>query len=160
MEGNNTKTSYAMRALLIGIMGVLVLVVGHYGRRMVHGGMQGNPSPARLRTPRLPESEQLATGDIPSDAYRQFERYRTRLSKEDVIRFYEEEMPKRGWTAISAVGLAEADGAVLAYSNKNGDSCTISVTETPSGATVGILRARSYAGEFPANVSYQKEASK
>ena len=154
MEHANIKKSYAKRALLIGMVCVAVLVVGHYGRRMVHRSTSGSRRAIQLNVPHPLQSERLPTGTVASDARRTFERYQSQLSKDDIINFYEVEMPKRGWTSIKDGGIVDSDGAVLAYSNKRGDWCTISITEAASGATVGILRARSSADEQPTRGLY------
>ena len=154
MEHANIKKPHVKRVLLIGMVCVALFAVGHYGRRIVHRRATGSHRTAHVNVPHPPQSERLPAGAVSSDAHRTFERYRSQLSKDDIILFYEVEMPNRGWTSIKDGGIVDSDGAVLAYSNKRGDWCTISITEAASGATVGILRACSSADEQPTSGSH------
>ena len=70
--------------------------------------------------------------------------YSSRESASDVIRFYEKAMPARGWTKRAEERRAELGhpGISLSYSNPQGNSCIISISEPPGGGTRAVVLRR------------------
>ncbi len=68
--------------------------------------------------------------------------YITFATAEDVAQFYRERMPALGWRArpVRETRAEDYAGTVLFYSNRAGNSCIITISETPDGTGVTIMK--------------------
>ena len=71
-------------------------------------------------------------------------------------------MPKHGWKEHRATSAALADGGgrVLSYSNRKGNWCMITVSETAAGTAISVLHVRSFSARPGGRAPHRKETPK
>ena len=92
--------------------------------------------------PRPPESRRIGVIAAPGANRNLSLNYLTFAIAADVAQFYRERMPALGWRAHPARETRTEDyaGTVLFYSNRAGISCIITISETPDGTGVTIMK--------------------
>ena len=152
--------SFIQRTVLIAMLIALVAAIGHWGVRSLRlrSGIGQGSSVVSARSgelswgekegtdavdiPRPPNSRRIGVIAAPGANKKLSLHYLTFNTVEEVAQFYREQMPMLEWRAHSASESHAEDriGPVLFYSNRTGNSCIISITETPDGTGVTILK--------------------
>jgi len=152
--------SAIQRTVLIAMLIALVAVIGHWGVRSLRlrSGMGRTSSVVAARSgklfwgekegadaddiPRPPNSRRIGVIAAPGANRNLSLHYLTFTAMEDVAQFYREQMPALGWRAHPAPESRAEDyaGTVLFYSNRAGNSCIITISETPGGTGVTIMK--------------------
>ncbi len=166
-EPSRGSTAWGV-ALIAGVL-ALMFLVGHYGLRPVAMTVAGpsarGPSETRVSAARdlpvPPYSELYASNDAAGDPNRVLLRYVSHAGVEELLAFFEREMPARGWSAMD-VGVARKDypGVLLGYSNLAGSWCMITISRMAQGGVgVTILKMRGAAPRPRAPERPRKEES-
>lgn len=159
---NHTPSRFpAARLALLSFLALLIFAIGHYGLApMVRGTLRGISALGPGKDVPPPPWARLAEGEDAAEAGKLRRHYLSDADVEDVVRFYQRDMPRLGWKELrlrqDAVDVAQppaaaedwqarapaphsASGALLAYSNARRDLCIITVSAAEGGSRVSIV---------------------
>ena len=145
---------------LIAVLAAVVAMVGHWGVRALRlrSSMGRTSSVVSARggklylgekegadvedIPRPPESRRIGIIAAPGANRNLSLHYLAFATTAEVAQFYRERMPALGWRAHPVHETRGEDyaGTVLFYSNRGGNSCIITLSETPDGTGVTIMK--------------------
>ena len=144
----------------IAVLVAVVAVVGHWGVRALRlrSGMGRTSSVVAARggklylgekegadaedIPRPPESRRIGAIAAPGANRNLSLHYLTFATTAEVAQFYRVQMPALGWRAHPVHETHDENyaGIALFYSNRAGNSCIITISETPDGTGVTIMK--------------------
>jgi len=157
---NGIPQSVTGRVVFTLILVAVVLFIGHHGLRLVRfrsGRMPDTLGAVREQArwagdgefdlgniPAPPAAERPATVAARGGSGALTLHYFSRSSPAEVTRFYQQRMPELGWREQRDLDgfIGRFSGTMLFYSNTNGDSCIIVVSDAEAGAAVTIVRVK------------------
>ena len=149
------QVSPILRLVFIVVVAVLILAIGHLALRLSLSPERGGASaPAPMEfgekaggdaagLPRPPKSERLFAMTSRGRPQRIIVRYASGADEQEVVRFYRDTMPALGWVERKGAppDAAAYSGAMLWYSNPDGNWCMIAISQgEQGGAYVTVMR--------------------